>query len=151
MAAIGTVLALALQAQAGKEGGGADVLRKPAKERPKPELKTLTLVGRISKVEKQADPGETVALYLLTEASGHQVRLPANRKAKGGTDLDEFLGQEVQVTGEGLEREEQGRRLVLLKKIVSIQKTGVTSGSPGAPATTAPVAPPPPPAPPAQP
>ena len=96
----------------------------------KPEVKELTLTGKISKEVKTVGE-ETKVAYFLTDADGSKISLPKPKppKAKEGAvevpvaiNLDEFVGQQVNLIGKGTEIESKGKKDINIKEITSIKK-----------------------------
>ena len=100
--------------------------KRPAK--PAVELKELTLRGTIAKQEKERK-GKKLVTYQLQEQSGLKITLP---KAKG-IDLDQFVDQEVTVTGQGSETKRKGKKVVMLRKITDVRLVEQIEEEPEAP------------------
>ena len=143
MIAAGVSLALCGMSQAGERGGTVPPPAPGAAwKTEQPDVKALTLVGKISKEEKRGKDGEIIVVYRLTTTDGIRVSLPG-KKGETAARIEALVGQEVQITGEGVERELKGPRSIVLQKILSIQRVGVPAASPGSPsAPSVPATPP---------
>lgn len=99
-------------------------LVKPEKQ-PAPEMKELTLVGTISKVETTKGT-KTFVTYVLKTDGGADVRIPKTEEAK----LTDNLNVQVKVVGTGFL--DDAKKKGALKSITSIEK--VPAAAPEAPA-----------------
>jgi hypothetical protein len=104
---------------------------KPKAEKAVVELKDLVLTGKLTK--KEADGKVS---YVLTTADG-EVMIPAPKAKKDAAaviNLDNFVDQEVTVTGKGMEKEKDGKKKVMVKEVTNIEKKAADEAAPAAPA-----------------
>jgi hypothetical protein len=89
----------------------------------RPELKDLTVVGTITKTEKQSKNGKTIARYTITGENGttYNLRVPAKKEVPGA-NLPEFAGSKVKVVGKGQEGKHN-----IIAVIISIEKIDITA------------------------
>ena len=104
------------------------VEKKSMKKAPKIQL---VLTGRISKKEMKGKKDKAVVSYILTDTKGNKINLPtpkASKKEKKDTDpesiinLDDYLDVDVKVIGKGRKHKEKGKKIIKVKKIISIEK-----------------------------
>lgn len=94
-------------------------------DHPRPELKDMTVSGKVTKEERAGKDGKTMSHFVLTTADGGKVVLNTRRHAKEGEEkaatpeikLDEYVGKDVTVTGKGFERERDGKKFTVIVKI----------------------------------
>jgi len=70
----------------------------------RPELKDLTVVGTITKTEKQSKDGKTIARYAITGENGttYNLRVPSKKEVPGA-NLPDLVGSKVKIVGKGQE------------------------------------------------
>lgn len=90
---------------------------------PAPALSELTLIGKVDKTEKETDQ-KSVALYTLTDAEGNIINLPLSKDNPPKYNLDDFVGKNVKVVGQGFthENKETNKKRIELKTITSIEE-----------------------------
>ena len=113
-------------APAGDAGAG-----KPAHEHGKgmPELKAMTVTGKIAKEDMPGRDGKASPHFVLTDASGAKIVLHSGTHGKAGeaaapvpaVNLDEYVGKNVTVTGKGFEREHDGKKMTMMVKIEKVE------------------------------
>jgi len=101
-----------------------------------PAAKEMTLTGTISKIEHKNKAGESMALFVLKTDDGTEVRLPKDAEAQ----VKDLVDAQVKVVGMGWEREHNGKKMVGLKTITSVEKIAAGAAAPAA-VPAAPVAP----------
>ncbi len=90
----------------------------------------VTLVGKITTMEKTNKKGKIKTMYVLTDAEGKTTHLPKPKKKKKNAEpspvliLDNYLNVDVKVIGEGIETEKKGKKKIKIKTITSIEKLG---------------------------
>ena len=125
LVAVGFILGPAmLMAQEKKEHKEKAAGEKAAKvEAP---LQDLTLTGKITKEEKAGKEGKAAKVtYTLTTTDGVAYVLPEAKKAKEGAaaiKLDDNLNADVKVVAKGREMDKDGKKIVHVVEIVSIEK-----------------------------
>ena len=105
---------------------GAD---KPKGEHPRPELKDMTVAGKVAKEDMPGKDGKTSPHFILTTADGAKVMLSTRHHAKEGeaapatpeVKLDDYVGKDVTVTGKGFERDRDGKKFTVIVKIEKIE------------------------------
>jgi hypothetical protein len=100
----------------------------PVVEAPAIEAQDVVLKGVVSKIERPGKEGEAAKVtYMLTDADGHVTRLPESQAPEGeaAIDLASLVGAEVTVTGKGMVREADGKKMVHLRSISAIAKVAV--------------------------
>lgn len=109
----------------------ADKAEKPAakteakKKKPAPELSSVSVSGKVSKKETKGKDGKTYKYYSVSTSDGKVVRLSKSALGKKSkVNLEDFVGAEVKVSGQGYETGEGKKKRVVLKKIEKIEKTG---------------------------
>jgi len=94
----------------------------------RPELKDMTVSGKIAKEDMPGRDGKTSPHFVLTTADGAKVMLNTRHHAKEGDDkaaapeikLDEYVGKDVTVTGQGFERDRDGKKMTVIVKITKV-------------------------------
>lgn len=92
-----------------------------AAPKPKPALQEFTLTGTLEKKERKTKSGKTLVSYVLTTVDVGRVTLPKSR-GKKAPNLDDYSGQQVNVTGKGTEGMRGGKKRVRLTKLTTIEK-----------------------------
>jgi hypothetical protein len=118
------------------EEGAADKPKKEKADKAAPQLADLTLTGKITKMEKKNPKGEAVVAYVLVMADGAKVNLPKDPKDADGKaiDLAGFVDADVKLVAKGTEADRGGKKVVMVKQIVSVEKAAAA----GAPEEKAP-------------
>lgn len=127
MMAIAAVVATVPMVFAEDEGAAVEA-------KAKPELKELTLSGKVTAKESKNKAGESKAYYILTTTDGVAVKLPVP-KAKEGAEainLASFVNADVEVVAKGMEMEKAGKKRITIKEIVSINKAEGAAEAPAA-------------------
>ena len=118
---------VAVSVRAGDEGAKPAVEKEKA---PKPELQDVSVTGIISKVEEKKGE-KSVVKYVLTDAQGQKMTL---QNSKEGVNLDEYLDVSVKVTGKGLMTKKNDKEVVVIKKVLSVEKAAdAGAAAPAAP------------------
>lgn len=92
-----------------------------------PEVTEMTLVGKVTKDERQSQDGKTVALYSLVDAQGAKTMLPRKLHKQGAEDaspavnLEEYVGKDVTVTGKGFQIQKGDMTLTRIVEIIKIE------------------------------
>ncbi len=127
-ASILTLLALAVFG-APANGFSADKAEKPAtkaeakKKKPAPELSTLSVSGKVSKKETKGKDGKTYKYYSVNTSDGKTIRLTKTALGKKSkVNLEDFVGAEVKISGQGYETGSGKKQRLVLKKIEKIEK-----------------------------
>lgn len=122
-----TIIALPALAQ---DGAVETTKAKEKVNKPKSPVIEVTLVGKITTMEKTNKKGKTKKVYLLTDAEGETTYLPKSKKQKENAEpapviiLDNFLNIDVKVLGKGIEKEKKGKKKIKMETITSIEKLG---------------------------
>jgi len=104
---------------------------KTEKDKNKTERVDITLIGKITKVEKKGRGDKAFTQYILTDAEGTQTRLPqaepAKRKNKAGEQVEviklaDYLDVQVKVLAQAKEIEKDGKKTYHVVRIKSIEK-----------------------------
>lgn len=103
------------------------------KKPPRPELKDITVVGTIEKIEKQNKDGKSIVRYSVTgeNDSAYSLRVPPRKDLPGAT-IPELVGCKVKITGKG----QEGKHNVIVV-ISSIEKIDAAPAAAATPATPA--------------
>lgn len=135
LAVVVSLVGISAFAGDGEEG------EKPKKaKKAQPQLADLTLNGKISKMEKKNPKGGAATVsYTLTDADGNKIALPKNAKDADGKVIafDEYVDADVKIVAKGMEKERGGKKSVMIKTIVSIEKAGGGDAPEAAPAEPA--------------
>ena len=90
-------------------------------------MEKIDFSGKLSKEEKTTTgkEGKEIkrATYKVTAADGTFALLPSPKKAKEGEaalDYDKFVDKDVKVSGEGLSKEIDGKKKIMLRSVTSI-------------------------------
>jgi len=143
----------------GGEGGDGGGKKKKVKKEKKPRapLEDLTLEGKLTKQErtrKRKDGKESTSVSYVLETSDGKVTLPRVRKSKGkkkkkkGGDegggeeapktinYEDYVDQNVTVTGKGTKQTKGEKTRIRLKKVTSIEAAGGADDAGAAEETT---------------
>lgn len=101
---------------------GAKEAKKAAK-REAPPAKEITLTGTIAKVEKEGK-----AVYTLKTDDGVLVKIPPAAAEK----VKDLVDAKVKVVGTGMEMEKNGKKMIALKTITSVEKVAAEAAAPAA-------------------
>lgn len=90
---------------------------------PPPALSELTLTCKVDKTEKKTGE-KSVTLYTLTDAEGNVINLPPSKDNPPKYNLNDFIGKNVKVVGQGLTRENKktNKKEIVLKTITNIEE-----------------------------
>jgi hypothetical protein len=104
-------------------GGEGKAPKKGEGKAQPPALEEITLTGKVEKSEKKVGE-KSVTLYTLTDANGNVVNLPPSKDNPPKYNLDDFVGENVKVVGQGITRENKktNKKEVILKTITTIEE-----------------------------
>lgn len=110
----------------GAEGTNAVKMIEPP---PRPQMKEITITGTISQKEMKNKKGETLVVFVMKSDDGATVRLPRPpaKADNSAFKLEDYVGGTVKVTGMGFEREHNGKKMIGLQKITSIDKVATAA------------------------
>ena len=97
---------------------------KPKADKPQPELKELTLTGKITKKETVGKNEKKYSYFYLETSDGNQIRLSQSALGKKSTiKLDDFVDANVTVRAKGYEKALKDNKVqTYVKEIASIEK-----------------------------
>jgi hypothetical protein len=97
---------------------------KPKADKPQPELKELTLTGKITKKETVGKNEKKYSFFYLETSDGNQIRLSQSALGKKSTiKLDDFVDANVTVRAKGFEKTLKDKKVqTYIKEIASIEK-----------------------------
>ena len=124
--------------------------RAVAKKAEQPVLEDITIVGTISKSQKQDKKGNVVTSYVLTDHASQVINLPIPHEAKAkkgevsapAINLDDYLDKTVTLVAKGTESvSKKGIKMTHIQKIVSVTAADAAPAAAPAPAPAAAPAP----------
>jgi hypothetical protein len=137
VAGVFAVSVICAQAEQATESNAAPEKAKSVeKTGPKMEMQKITVTGTISKKEWKSPKGDTMSSFVLTTAEGDTVRLgghgPGASGAETTPDLAQYVGAKVTITGMGMQRERNGKKMIAIRKIENVEKVAEAPAAPAA-------------------